>query len=1267
MNRFFGRKNEHRKLAAVFDRVQKGGFEQVMVSGPAGVGKTTLVRQFTLVTEQKGGGFIFGKAAVRRAKTPLAPVRIALDMLVKKVIANDPENLARTGKIISDKLGPELDQAVALVPALRFLFKDPLPAYHQKTPQNDFTGLNNLICSLFEGFAPCFKGLVIFFDDLQWLDAASHKFLRHLAVAPELKGVMLVLGFRNPEANPLPGLSKTRKIFRGIDSCLPIILKGLPRRDISAYLKDRLQADQDIKPLSDLCYEKTHGNPFYLIQLVDDLLAQEAIRPEASGWIYDVDRIGSLTFSENVADLIISRLRRLSQDVLMLLQIGACIQKGIPVSILSSVTELPLGEIDALLWKPLKIQFLVKKEQEYHFSHDKILEAVDGLIDDEQRTDIHKRLAAYYLETITTAEPGPLVFILLHHYGFYRHEITDPKIKKQMVRHFFHAGQQARDQTAFDEALNWFNQGKAHFPGNIWHSDYDLALSFCSHGAECAYLAGNYQAAVALFNEVDENARSFADRLRVEMVKIPCYQAMDQLQEALATGISVLDHLGVRMPENPSWARVGYAVLKTWALLVMTRPSVLKYKEMPQQGNNRTIVKVLTALGGIAFYLNPIKLIPMFTSLGLAHIIKHGNTSESAIAHINFGMLLIQVTGSAKWGRKLGAIARENSKRWGIEANRSKEMFLSSFFLDHWDHPLQKIIENCEKGKQICLRHEDHEYYSYYTDLILCYLLIKGHPIHQIRAKIVRETAVLERLNHRYGILMLAIHDRALGNLEQGLPKPWELGDDLIDPDRLTKQEGGVLTSLAVYRFYAAFFSGRYDAALAVKAKMEHLIDGEPGTLVYYYFHFLAALAELNEGKQRKPFKKHLKILKNCARNNPAFYQPRLTMIQAEDLRINGRLDKAKAQFEEVRKALEHEPDALYEKALILAKLGQIAQFQNDASKAKKYLDKAIARYRQWGLKWKEGLFSTDATRVSPTENSSGDTSIAVPSNRRQSDQKKADQDISHLLFEILNTSRAKTVHAIVHKASQWKSIVYVNKSRGVNHPAIFIDLPQKMLNFAAAADRVLKLTARDSEESFFDTAYFFKQKPESLVVIPKGPAMAVCIENPVKDADMDTLAPLAEKVFKLMEQEVELDQTFTTEETEEILRFKTCCQKLQDHMAQKKEYKNPELGLSSLASDLDISPRLITDAIKNCLGQNFNTFVKSYRIEAVKQEIKTLGPSEKTILEIAFEQGFSTKSNFNRIFREFTGMTPSEYREQSQAEVREKSSGSSGDTLLNS
>lgn len=101
--------------------------------------------------------------------------------------------------------------------------------------------------------------------------------------------------------------------------------------------------------------------------------------------------------------------------------------------------------------------------------------------------------------------------------------------------------------------------------------------------------------------------------------------------------------------------------------------------------------------------------------------------------------------------------------------------------------------------------------------------------------------------------------------------------------------------------------------------------------------------------------------------------------------------------------------------------------------------------------------------------------------------------------------------------------------------------------------------------------------------------------------------------------------------------------QKIQAYLQTEEPYLNDAFSLNDLSGHVGIAPHLISMVINTELQQNFFTLVNFYRV----QKAKTLLQNEPafTVLEIAYASGFQSKSAFNRVFKEFTGHTPSAFR----------------------
>lgn len=104
---------------------------------------------------------------------------------------------------------------------------------------------------------------------------------------------------------------------------------------------------------------------------------------------------------------------------------------------------------------------------------------------------------------------------------------------------------------------------------------------------------------------------------------------------------------------------------------------------------------------------------------------------------------------------------------------------------------------------------------------------------------------------------------------------------------------------------------------------------------------------------------------------------------------------------------------------------------------------------------------------------------------------------------------------------------------------------------------------------------------------------------------------------------------------------------KLNQYMASGKPYLDANLTLPQLATQLEIPSNYLSQVINETFGLNFFDFINQYRVEEVKLKINDPKFDNYSLLGIAFESGFNSKSAFNRIFKKSTGLTPSEYKKK--------------------
>ncbi|MGX5913869.1 helix-turn-helix domain-containing protein [Aliidiomarina sp. Khilg15.8] len=102
----------------------------------------------------------------------------------------------------------------------------------------------------------------------------------------------------------------------------------------------------------------------------------------------------------------------------------------------------------------------------------------------------------------------------------------------------------------------------------------------------------------------------------------------------------------------------------------------------------------------------------------------------------------------------------------------------------------------------------------------------------------------------------------------------------------------------------------------------------------------------------------------------------------------------------------------------------------------------------------------------------------------------------------------------------------------------------------------------------------------------------------------------------------------------------------VQNQVKEQALYRNSDLTLATLAEKVGVSMHHLSETLNQYSGKNFNQFINEYRVAEVCEQLEH--KSERKLIDLALDAGFSSKSSFNAIFKKITGQTPSQYRIQS-------------------
>jgi len=351
--RLYGREREIDALLAAFDRVvADSATELVLVSGYSGIGKSSVVNELHKALVPPRGLFASGKFDQYKRDIPYATLAQAFQSLVRHILGQSEAELEQWRGALREALGANGGLIVNLVPELELVIgKQPtVPDLPPQDAKNRF----QMVFRRFLGvFARREHPLVMFLDDLQWLDAATLDLLEHLFTHAEVRHLMLVGAYRENEVGPAHPLLRTLEAIRNAGARVEeIVLAPLGHHDVGQLVADGLHCEPErARPLARLVYEKTGGNPFFAIQFIT-ALAEEgllAFDPVATAWRWDMDRIRAKSYTDNVVDLMVGKLKRLSTAAQEALKQLACLGNVAEAATLAMVYGQPEEAMRAAL------------------------------------------------------------------------------------------------------------------------------------------------------------------------------------------------------------------------------------------------------------------------------------------------------------------------------------------------------------------------------------------------------------------------------------------------------------------------------------------------------------------------------------------------------------------------------------------------------------------------------------------------------------------------------------------------------------------------------------------------------------------------------------------------------------------------------------------------------------------------------------------------------------------------------------------------------
>jgi predicted ATPase len=542
--KLYGREREVDVLLAAFDRVvAQGSAELVLVSGYSGVGKSSVVNELHKVLVPPRGIFAAGKFDQYKRDVPYATLAQAFQMLVHQILVKSEAEVDDWRRAFLETLGPNGQLMVDLIPEVEFVIGPQLPV--AELPPQEARNRFQLVFRRFLGaFARPEHPLALFLDDLQWLDTATLELLEHLITDPDVRHVLLIGAYRDNEVSPSHQLMRTLAAIRDAGAkTQEIVLAPLGLDDVERLIADALHCGPNsVDPLALLVYEKTGGNPFFAIQLLTALVDEGLLRfdRDAASWIWDLDRIRAKGYSDNVVDLMVGKLRRLSDPTQEALQQLACLGNVAEIATLSVVFGLSEEQIHVALLDAARTGLILRLDGTYAFLHDRIQEAAYALIPEGERAGAHLRIGRELLASVTADDLSEHLFDVANQLSRAAELLIDTDEKVKVVAVDLRAGRKAKAPAAYASAREYFSAGMALLDERDWSSLYELTFNVWLECVECELSCGNPEKAGQLIEQLWPRAASKVDEAAVNHLKVQLHVMKSDNQQAVDTALTCL-------------------------------------------------------------------------------------------------------------------------------------------------------------------------------------------------------------------------------------------------------------------------------------------------------------------------------------------------------------------------------------------------------------------------------------------------------------------------------------------------------------------------------------------------------------------------------------------------------------------------------------------------------------------------------------------------------------------------------------------------------
>lgn len=980
--RLRGREEQLKQLTELVNQAVHGAKAGVFVSGEPGVGKTSLVMAMRDEVCENLAWFGAGKFDQLRRETGRSALFSAFGALIRQVLALDDSVLEWWTKRTRDALGSDAQLLVDAIPELALVL-GPQPPAPKLPPMELSNRFNYLFTSLVKVFCTPGRPLVLFLDDLQWVDRSSRTILEVLASDDSLQSLLIIGAYRDTEVRPTHDFKRLNE--RLSTQNMPwhhIHLDTLNETEVTSFTAETVcRPSAEAVPLAKVVMRHTRGNPFAIEEFLKAIYSEGllALDSDNCAWKWDLSRLSEKAIGERAIAFAEPRMRGWDARTRELLWIIATMGSTCDLNRLSIAAQLPRSEIAQSLDQALEDGLLIAEHDPcyggaacnqdstaswgiyYRFAHDRIQQMAHSLIPEQDFPSTHWRVGQRLLAATPPDSVERYVAEIVDQLNEAIDLVEAQPGRDDLARLNLMAGKRSVAVRSYHSALHYFMTGMRLLGDDCWSANSELVSELYLEAIRSACLNGDHDATDSLSStflryETDPTARTSAYEAVIHSML-----SRNDLRGALKTSLLALEELGLRLPEKPNKLHIVKGFLTTKLALSGKNPEDLVAFPIMTDPKTLAVLRLLSSTGAAAYMFMP-ELLPLMVFEIIKLTLKFGNAGVSAHAYSTYGLLLNALQGDVNGAYDFGILGTRLAKLLDANEHAGRALFIFNYCVRHWKDHLKDTIAPLREAYDIGIRYGDIEFACRSMSAASVNSYFSGLPIDVIERDLETACSHLKALKQEPLLLQTALYLQVVRNLMGNSEAPMSLNGEWFnarDALPLMSESGdkSKLFHIHVNKLILCYLFGDYHSAVQGALEAEKSLEGMRGTYavaIFYFYDSLARLAALGDQPRSiqktwlKKVASNQKKMVGWARQAPMNYRHKYQLVEAERMRVLGKEQMARdLYFTAASGAEEHQ--YLNEAALANELALEFALKKGVILAGNSHFKQALRLYSLWG------------------------------------------------------------------------------------------------------------------------------------------------------------------------------------------------------------------------------------------------------------------------------------------------------------------------------